>query len=71
MYDPALNEWTGIQSMPALPALKYVFGVVNFKGDMFVLGKWTEDSSHITCGYLKIYNVDNSGMAERILKWGG
>ena len=55
MYDPALNEWTGIQSIgpPDHP-----FGAVTFKGEVFVIGEWTEDSSQNS--YLKVYDVDKN-----------
>ena len=55
MYDPALNEWTGIQSVGPP---KHCFGVVTFKGEVFVIGKWTEDSSQDS--YLKVYDVDEN-----------
>ena len=55
MYDPVLNEWTGIQSMGPP---EHCFGAVTFKGEVFVSGKWTEDSSTNFC--LKVYDVDKN-----------
>ena len=57
MYDPVLNEWTGIQSVGPP---KHCFGVVTFKGEVFVIGKWTEDTCSSQDSYLKVYDVDEN-----------
>ena len=55
MYDPTSNTWTGIKSTdtPTWP-----FGVVSFKGELFVLGWWYKDLTQ-TCS-LKVYDVDTN-----------
>jgi len=55
MYNPALNMWMGVQNM-ATP--KYPLSAVSFKGNMFLIGLWTQDGFPSCC--LKVYDADKN-----------
>ena len=56
MYDPTSNMWNSIIQSMAAP--KYAFSAVRFKGSVFVIGVWEQDS-RLAC-LLKTYDVDKN-----------
>ena len=54
MYDPTSNMWTAIQGMSAPTRF---FSVTSFKGNVYVIGKWNQDSSD---SFLRIFDVDKN-----------
>ena len=55
MYDPTSNMWTAIQNT-SLPTR--FFSVTSFKGNVYVIGKWNQESSHDY--FLQIYDVEKN-----------
>ena len=55
MYDPTSNMWTAIQNT-SLPTR--FFSVTSFKGNVYVIGKWNQESSHDY--FLRIYDVEKN-----------
>ena len=54
MYDPASNVWTAIQGISA--PTRY-FSATSFKGSIYVIGKWNQDSSD---SFLRIFDVEKN-----------
>ena len=54
MYDPTSNMWTAIQGISAPTRF---FSVTSFKGNVYVIGKWNQDSSD---SFLRIFDVDKN-----------
>ena len=55
MYDPITNIWTAIQSTSAP---KRFLGATSFKGAIYVVGLWNQESSNVYC--LRVYDVDKN-----------
>ena len=55
MYDPTSNMWTVIQNT-SLPTR--FLSVTSFKGNVYVIGKWNQESSHDY--FLRIYDVEKN-----------
>ena len=55
MYDPTSNMWTAIQNT-SLPTR--FLSVTSFKGNVYVIGKWNQESSHDY--FLRIYDVEKN-----------
>ena len=54
MYDPTSNVWTAIQGVSAPTRC---FSVTSFKGSIYVIGKWNQDSSD---SFLQIFDVEKN-----------
>ena len=54
MYDPGSNVWTAIQGISA--PTRY-FSATSFKGSIYVIGKWNQDSSD---SFLRIFDVEKN-----------
>ena len=55
MYDPTSNMWTAIQNT-SLPTR--FFSVTSFKGNVYVIGKWNQESSNDY--FWRIYDVEKN-----------
>ena len=54
MYDPTSNMWTAIQGISAPTRC---FSVTGFKGSVYVIGNWTQESPG---SFLRIYDVEKN-----------
>ena len=54
MYDPTSNMWTAIQGISAPTRF---FSVTSFKGSVYVIGNWTQESPG---SFLRIYDVEKN-----------
>ena len=54
MYDPTSNMWTAIQGISAPTRC---FSVTSFKGSVYVIGNWTQESPG---SFLRIYDVEKN-----------
>ena len=55
MYDPTSNMWTAIQGISAPTRF---FSVTSFKGSVYVIGNWTQESPGSL--FLRIYDVEKN-----------
>ena len=54
MYDPTSNIWTAIQGISAPTRC---FSVTSFKGSVYVIGNWTQESPG---SFLRMYDVEKN-----------